>query len=70
MATGIATAGTSQNSMSPVESGLLTSAKKNIIVQNIDSTDSEVFIVAIKTISTAANATADGACTLQWREIY
>ena len=70
MATGIATAGTSQNSMTPVASGLLTSAKKNIIVQNIDSTDSEVFIIAIKTISTAGNATANGACTLQWREIY
>jgi len=70
MATGIATAGSSQNSMTPVESGILTKAKKNIIVQNIDSNDSEVFIVAIKTISTAGNAVADAACTLQWREIY
>ena len=70
MATGIITAGSSPNSMTPVASGGLTVAKKNIIVQNIDSTDSEVFIVAIKTISTAGNASADAACTLQWREIY
>lgn len=70
MATGIITAGSSPNSMTPVASGGLTTAKKNIIVQNIDSTDSELFIVAVKTISTASNASADAACTLQWREIY
>jgi hypothetical protein len=67
---GIVTAGSSPNSLTPVASGGLTSAKKNIIVQNIDSTDSEVFVVAVKTISTAGNATASAAATIQWREIY
>jgi hypothetical protein len=69
-AAGIVTAGASPNSLSPVASGGLTSAKKNIIVQNLDSTDSEVFIIAVKTISTASNATANVAATVQWREIY
>ncbi|AMO43129.1 hypothetical protein R1080702_120 [Cyanophage S-RIM32] len=69
-AAGIVTAGSSPNSLTPVASGGLTTAKKNIIVQNIDSTDSEVFVIAVKTISTAGNATADVAATVQWREIY
>jgi hypothetical protein len=69
-AAGIVTAGSSPNSLTPVASGGLTAAKKNIIVQNLDSTDSEVFVVAVKTIDTAANANADAAATIQWREIY
>lgn len=69
-AAGIVTAGASPNSLTPVASGGLTTAKKNIIVQNIDSTDSEVFVVAVKTIDTAGNASADAAATIQWREIY
>ena len=69
-AAGIVTAGSSPNSLTPVASGGLTTAKKNIIVQNIDSTDSEVFVVAVKTIDTAGNASADAAATIQWREIY
>jgi hypothetical protein len=69
-AAGIVVAGSSQNSLSPVSSGELTQAKKNTIVQNFDSTDSEIFVVSIRTISTANNATATAAATLQWREIY
>jgi hypothetical protein len=69
-AAGIVTAGASPNSLTPVASGGLTTAKKNIIVQNIDSTDSEVFVVAVKTIDTAGNASANAAATVQWREIY
>jgi hypothetical protein len=69
-AAGIVTAGASPNSLTPVASGGLTTAKKNIIVQNLDSTNSEVFVIAIKTISAASNATANAAATIQWREIY
>ncbi len=65
-----AKAGASQNSLSPVTSGALTAAKKNIIVQNFDSTDSEVYVIVVRTITTAGNQTASVGAALQWREIY
>jgi hypothetical protein len=43
-------------------------AKKNYIVQNYDSTDSEIYIVAVTNIH-ATDSTAVGAA-IQWREIY
>lgn len=69
-ATGFVPAGASQNSLSPVSSGALTAAKKNIIVQNFDSTDSEVYVVVVRTITTTGNQTASVGAALQWREIY
>ena len=69
-AAGYVPSGASQNSLSPVSSGELTSAKKNVIVQNIDSTSSEVYAVIVRTITTAGNATANVAASIQWREIY
>jgi len=69
-AAGIVTAGSSPNSLTPVASGGLTQAKKNALYQNIDSTDSEVFVVSVKTVETASNTKTNVACTLQWREIY
>jgi hypothetical protein len=69
-ATGFVPAGASQNSLSPVSSGALTAAKKNIIVQNFDSTDSEVYVVVVRTITTVGNQTASVGAALQWREIY
>jgi hypothetical protein len=53
-----------------VATGPLTAAKKNIISQNIDSTDSEVFVVIVSTIFAGNQLTADVACAIQWREIY
>jgi len=69
-ASGYVPAGSSQNSLSPVATGGLTSAKKNIISQNIDSTDSEVFVIIVSTIYSGNQTTADVACSIQWREIY
>jgi len=69
-ATGFVPAGASQNSLSPVSSGALTAAKKNIIVQNFDSTNSEVYVVVVRTITTVGNQTASVDAALQWREIY
>jgi len=69
-ATGFVPSGASQNSLSPVSSGALTAAKKNIIVQNFDSTDSEVYVVVVRTITTTGNQTASVGAALQWREIY
>ena len=69
-ASGFVPAGASQNSLSPVASGALTAAKKNIIVQNYDSSNSEVYVVVVRTIITAGNQTASVGAALQWREIY
>jgi hypothetical protein len=69
-AAGFVPAGASQNSLSPVASGALTAAKKNIIVQNFDSSNSEVYVVVVRTIITTGNQTASVGAALQWREIY
>lgn len=69
-ASGYVPSGSSQNSLSPVATGSLTSAKKNIISQNIDSTNSEVYVVIVSTIFPGNQLTADVACSIQWREIY
>ena len=62
--------GSSQNSLSFSSQGNLTSAKKNIISQNIDSTDSEVYVIFVNTISLSNNATASASVAVQWREIF
>jgi len=69
-AAGFVPTGASQNSLSPVASGDLTSAKKNIIVQNFDSTNSEVYAVIVQTVTTSGNQVASVGAALQWREIY
>jgi len=69
-ASGYVPSGSSQNSLSPVASGALTTAKKNIIVQNLESTNSEIYVIVVRTISTSAGAGAQVAASLQWREIY
>ena len=69
-ASGFVPSGASQNSLSPVSSGTLSAAKKNIIVQNIDSSNSEIYVLVVRTITTTGNATANVAAALQWREIY
>jgi len=69
-ASGYVPSGASQNSLSPVASGTLSAAKKNIIVQNIDSSSSEIYVIVVRTITTVGNAAANVAAALQWREIY
>lgn len=69
-ASGYVPSGASQNSLSPVASGALTAAKKNIIVQNFNSDNSEIYAIIVRTITTTGNATASVAAALQWREIY
>lgn len=67
---GFVPAGSSQNSLSPVASGTLTAAKKNTICQNLDSDNSEIFLVVVRTIASGNQTTADVACAIQWREVY
>jgi hypothetical protein len=69
-ASGYVPSGSSQNSLSPVATGTLTAAKKNIISQNITSTDSEVYVIIVSTVFAGNQLTADAACSIQWREIY
>ena len=69
-AAGFVPSGASQNALSPVTLGNITQAKKNVIRQNIDSTDSEIYAIIARTITTVGNASASIACSLQWREIY
>jgi hypothetical protein len=70
LASGFVPSGSSQNSLSPVSTGSITAAKKNIIVQNYDSSNSEVYVVIVRTISSQGQATASVAAAVQWREIY
>lgn len=67
---GFVPSGASQNSLSPVALAGVTNSKKNTIVQNIDSSNSEIYCVVIRTISTSVGASATAAAALQWREIY
>ena len=67
---GFAPSGSSQNSLSPASQGNLTSAKRNVICQNFDSTDSEIYILVVKTIATGPGTNASVAASIQWREIY
>lgn len=69
-ASGFVPAGSSQNSLSPVTLGSITAAKKNVIRQNIDSNDSEIYAVIVRTLTTTGNAQANVAASIQWREIY
>lgn len=66
---GYVSSGSSQNSLSAATTGSISAAKKNIIVQNFDSTSSEVYVVLV----TSTNAQGQGGTIragLQWREIY
>jgi hypothetical protein len=70
LSSGYVPAGSSQNSLTPIATGPISSAKKNILVQNIASSNSEVYAVVVRTITTVGNQTASVAAALQWREIY
>ena len=64
---GFVTAGSSQNSLGSASTGSISAAKKNIIVQNFDSTSSEVYVVLATNIGNNAGTIR---AALQWREIY
>lgn len=57
----------SQKSAGSPPSNQPSTAKKNYIVQNYDSTDSEIFVVVVTNIGTADGIARVG---MQWREIY
>jgi len=57
----------SQKSAGAPPSDLPSSAKKNYIVQNYDSTDSEIYVVAVTNIGSSDGTVR---ASLQWREVY
>jgi hypothetical protein len=63
---GASTQGSQKAAGSP-GSNLPSQAKKNFIVQNYDSTDSEIFLVWAKNLGSQSTNVGVG---LQWREIY
>jgi hypothetical protein len=48
--------------------GSITSAKRGYISQNIDSTDSNIFAILLKNMSTSNNTSTNTLASLQWRE--
>lgn len=67
---GYVPSGSSQNSLSPVASGTLSAAKKNVIVQSIDSSNSEIYAIVVRTLGTGPGTSASVAAAVQWREVY
>ena len=65
---GYSPAGTANGSGNTTPIDTPSNAKKNYIVQNYDSTDSEIYAIVIKNLS-SSQSTQVGA-TIQWREIY
>ena len=63
---GASTQGSQKAAGSP-GSNIPSSAKKNYIVQNFDSNDSEIFLVWVKNLGSQSTNVGVG---LQWREIY
>lgn len=66
---GFVTAGTAIGSSNASQATDITEAKKNIIVQNYDSTDSEVLVLMVRTIPTGVNDTASVMGSIQWKEL-
>lgn len=66
---GFAAASTSGNKSTAQDSGkgIGPTAKKNYIVQNFDSTDSEIYAVVVTNLGESSTTVGVG---LQWREIY
>jgi hypothetical protein len=66
---GFVAAGVSNGSDTASSPSILTESKRNLITQNFDSTNSEIFVVLARTLATGANDTANVWASLQWKEI-
>lgn len=67
LAGGFISAGSSQNSISQTLLASISDSKKSLLVQNYDSSSSEVYAILCKNIG---NNTAAVRASIQWREIY
>lgn len=67
MISGYVVAGTSNGSANNTQIASPSQAKKNYIVQNFDSTDSEIYAVVVTNLT---NQATNVGASLQWREIY
>lgn len=66
---GFVASGVSTGSQSASSPSILTESKRNLITQNYDSTNSEVFVIIAKTLTTGANDVARVWASIQWKEI-
>jgi hypothetical protein len=66
---GFISSGVAQGSQTAASPNDLIKSKRNIITQNYDSTDSEVYVIIIKTLPTGTNEYANVWTSLQWKEI-
>lgn len=66
---GFVASGVSTGSQSASSPSVLTESKRNLITQNYDSTNSEVFVVLARTLSTGVNDSARVWGSIQWKEI-
>ena len=67
---GFIPAGSSQNSLSLGTFGDISQSKKSAIMQNYDSTDSQIYIISAQTVATGNNVIANVSAAVQWRETY
>lgn len=67
---GFVPAGSSQNSLSPGTFGDISQSKKSAIMQNYDSSDSEIYVVSVQTVALGNNVVAAVSAAMQWRETY
>lgn len=66
---GFVAAGVSTGSETASTPSSMTQSKRNLITQNFDSTNSEVFVIIARTLATGANDSANVWASLQWKEI-
>lgn len=66
---GFVASGTGQGASSSSTPSTLTESRRNLITQNFDSTNSEVFVILARTLATGANDSANVWASLQWKEI-
>lgn len=67
---GFIPAGSSQNALSPGTFGNISQSKKSVIMQNYDSTDSQIYVISAQTVETGNNVIANVSAAIQWRETY
>ena len=71
LASGIISAGgNGANNIGSSSTSFGSSARRNFIVQNMNSTDSQVYIIYCKNLSITNNTPTNVMVSLQWREIY
>jgi hypothetical protein len=67
---GIIGATTAQKSSGALNSGNPSRARKEMITQNLDSTDSQVWVIVCQALTSGTNVNSKVWAAIQWREVY